>query len=268
MENLTTEKIYELALFAGGGGGILAGQILGWETVCAVELDPYRRGVLLQRQNEGYLKPFPIWDDVQTFSAKNRETAGVFRALRGVRSNLIITGGFPCTDISLAGKGKGIFGEESKMWFEQSRIIREIRPAKIALENSPALTLRGIDYVLRDLAEMGYNAVWGVLGANQFSGRHSRYRIWIYGEIPNANERRQQKQRGGFTNKRSKKSARTRSKSHIKRVSGWPAEPPLGRMVDGFSGRVAQLAALGDAQVPRVAAGAYSILSKLISPGS
>ena len=90
----------ELALFAGAGGGILGGHLLGWRTVCAVEWEPYPASVLCARQNDGLLPTFPIWDDVQTFDG---------RPWRGIVD--VISGGFPCQDISAAGKGVGIEGE-------------------------------------------------------------------------------------------------------------------------------------------------------------
>ena len=76
----------ELALFAGAGGGILGGQLLGWRTVCAVEIEPYPASVLAQRQNDGLLPPFPIWDDVRTFDGHR---------WRGRVD--VISGGFPLT---------------------------------------------------------------------------------------------------------------------------------------------------------------------------
>lgn len=88
--------MYELALFAGAGGGILGGKLLGWRTVCAVELDAYARRVLLARQRDGCLEPFPIWDDVRTFDGK--PWSGKID---------VISGGFPCQDISCAGGGAG-----------------------------------------------------------------------------------------------------------------------------------------------------------------
>ena len=87
----------ELALFAGAGGGILGGHLLGWRTVCAVEWDAYAASVLVARQNDRCLPPFPIWDDVQTFDG---------RPWKGVID--VISGGFPCQDISSAGRGAGI----------------------------------------------------------------------------------------------------------------------------------------------------------------
>ena len=84
----------ELALFAGAGGGILGGKLLGWRTVCAVEWEPYPASVLCARQNDGLLPTFPIWDDVQTFDG---------RPWRGIVQ--VVSGGFPCQDISVAGGG-------------------------------------------------------------------------------------------------------------------------------------------------------------------
>ena len=102
---MNKENLNELALFAGAGGGILGGKLLGWRTVCAVEWEAYPASVLCARQNDKVLPPFPIWDDVQTFDGK---------PWRGIVD--VVSGGFPCTDISAAGKGAGIDGEASGMW--------------------------------------------------------------------------------------------------------------------------------------------------------
>ena len=102
----------ELALFAGAGGGILGGQLLGWRTVCAVECEPYAASVLAARQNDGLLPPFPIWDEVRTFDG---------RPWRGLVD--VVAGGFPCQDISAAGKGAGIDGER-KAWGLDDAAIR------------------------------------------------------------------------------------------------------------------------------------------------
>ena len=158
----------ELALFAGAGGGILGGKLLGWRTVCAVEWEAYPASVLCARQNDGILPPFPIWDDVQTFDG---------RPWRGIVD--VVSGGFPCQDISAAGKGAGIDGERSGMWSEMARIICEVRPRFVFVENSPMLTSRGLGRVLGDLASMGFDAKWGVLGAADVGANHQRDRIWI-----------------------------------------------------------------------------------------
>jgi DNA (cytosine-5)-methyltransferase 1 len=168
---MNKENLNELALFAGAGGGILGGHLLGWRTVCAVEWEPYPASVLCARQNDGLLPPFPIWDDVCSFDGK---------PWRGIVD--VISGGFPCQDISAAGKGAGIDGERSGMWREMARIIHEVRPRFVFVENSPMLTSRGLGAVLGDLATMGFDAKWGVLGANDIGANHQRDRIWIRAE--------------------------------------------------------------------------------------
>ena len=173
----------ELALFAGAGGGILGGHLLGWRTVCAVEWESYPASVLVARQNDGLLPPFPIWDDVQTFDGK---------PWRGIVD--VVSGGFPCQDISAAGKGAGIDGERSGMWGEMARIIHEVRPRYAFVENSPMLTSRGLGRVLGNLAAMGFDARWGVLGAADIGANHKRDRIWIVarwrGNLPHAQHNR------------------------------------------------------------------------------
>ena len=159
----------ELALFAGAGGGILGGKLLGWRTVCAVEFDPYARSVLMARQNDGCLEPFPIWDDVRTFDG---------HPWRGRVD--VVSGGFPCQDISVLNTGgDGLEGERSGLWTQMARIVGEVGPKFVFVENSSALTSRGLGGVLGDLAALGYDARWGVLGADDAGGPHRRERIWI-----------------------------------------------------------------------------------------
>jgi DNA (cytosine-5)-methyltransferase 1 len=163
----------ELALFAGAGGGILGGHLLGWRTVAAVEIEDYPRRILLQRQSDGILPRFPVWDDVQTFDGKP-----------WLGKVDVISGGFPCQDISAAGKGAGIDGAKSSMWGHMARIIGEVRPRFVFVENSPLLVGRGLARVLGDLAKMGYDARWGIVGAHHAGAPHKRDRIWI---VANAN---------------------------------------------------------------------------------
>lgn len=158
----------ELALFAGAGGGILGGHLLGWRTVCAVEWKPYAASVLAARQNDGILAPFPIWDDVCTFDG---------RPWRGLVD--VVSGGFPCQDISAAGAGAGIEGERSGLWREMARIIGEVRPCYVWVENSPLLVGRGLAVVLGDLAQMGFDAQWCRVSASELRAPHLRDRIWI-----------------------------------------------------------------------------------------
>jgi len=275
----------ELALFAGAGGGILGGKLLGWRTICAVEWEKYPASVLCARQNDGILPHFPIWDDVQTFDGK---------PWRGIVD--VVSGGFPCQDISAAGKGAGIDGERSGMWGEMARIIYEVRPKFVFVENSPMLTSRGLGRVLGDLASMGFDARWGVLGAADVGANHQRDRIWIVakwrGQFSHAQHDRigrgEQQQKSiketsrKFANPRCQlRSKRDATKLDAKTEIGsaspihnqpsssgygekqwWKTEPNVGRMVDGVAFGVDRLKAIGNGQVPLCAATAWRILSE------
>jgi DNA (cytosine-5)-methyltransferase 1 len=168
MAHLNPAPLRSLHLFAGAGGGILGDLLLGHVPVCAVELEAYPRNVLLQRQRDGLLPWFPIWDDVRTFDGN---------PWRGRVD--IVAGGFPCQDISAAGKGAGIEGQRSGLWSEFARIIGEVRPRFVFVENSPMLVGRGLGRVLGDLASLGFDAEWCVLGADNAGAPHVRKRIWI-----------------------------------------------------------------------------------------
>ena len=287
----------ELALFAGAGGGILGGHLLGWRTVCAVEWDAYAASVLCARQNDGLLAPFPIWDDVRTFDG---------RPWRGRVD--VVSGGFPCQDISTAGKGAGIDGERSGMWAHMARIVREVGPRFVFVENSPALTFRGLDRVLGDLATLGYNAKWGVLSAAGAGAPHLRERIWIVAdtgcgwrssdetqlanakgfgfETSNNGDRINGESHGswdcepcgnhggtdkdmadadrkGLAQRQSKRSNARQKLSTTERTSWWKSEPDVGRVAHGVAARVDRLRAIGNGQVSEVAARAWETLSCL-----
>lgn len=267
----------ELALFAGAGGGILGGHLLGWRTVCAVEWGKYPASVLLARQNDGILPAFPIWDDVQTFDG---------RPWRGIVD--VVSGGFPCQDISAAGGGAGIDGARSGMWKHMARIIGEVRPKCVFVENSPLLVGRGLAVVLSDLAALGYVAKWFCLSASDIGAPHKRDRIWLVANTDGMRElqpeRSQQNERGwagnssqdmanpGCNNVESKftgiayaekwsgqKQRQAGSRGNGSR--GWPTEPNVGRVAHGVAARVDRLKAIGNGQVPRVAATAFELLS-------
>ena len=162
-------QVNVLDLFAGIGGFSLGLKWAGdFRTVCYVEINPYRQKVLQARMQDGWLDPAPIWPDVRTFDG---------RPWRGHVD--LITGGFPCTDISPAGKGAGIDGKQSRLWREYARIIGEVRPRFALVENSSALLGRGLGRVLGDLAEIGYDAEWDCIPASAIGAPHQRDRIWI-----------------------------------------------------------------------------------------
>lgn len=276
----------ELALFAGAGGGILGGHLLGWRTVCAVERDAYAAQVLAQRQNDRILKPFPIWSDVCSFDGK---------PWRGIVD--VVSGGFPCQDISVAGKGAGIAGARSGMWSEMARIVREVEPKFVYVENSPILTSRGLGVVLGDLAAMGFNAEWGVVSAADTGASHIRERIWIVaysngvresqyarvisykrmgsvkcGEILANSEcsRARGEAKAGFSSCINQGCSRMEEGESGPRQEGdrtfnprdFPPEPSVGRVANGVAFGMDRLKTLGNGQVPRVAATAFHILSE------
>ena len=250
----------ELALFAGAGGGILGGKLLGWRTVCAVEIEPYARRVLLARQDDKCLDPFPIWDDVRTFDGK---------PWRGLVD--VISGGFPCQDISAAGKGAGIDGKRSGLWREFARIIDEVRPSEVLVENSPLLVGRGLAVVLGDLAQMGYDARWGVLGADQAGLFHKRERFWLHANDPKNPNTRKREPDGcgsnlGLTRRPRPKDSEDWKKwlrelvalDVVSRVSSYSEGR---RAFYGLADGVDRLKCIGNGQVPTVVRLAWKTLS-------
>jgi len=246
------EQLNELHLFAGAGGGILGGMLLGHTTVCAVEIEPYCRRVLLQRQRDGILPRFPIWDDVRTFDGK---------PWRGRVD--VVCGGFPCQDISCAGKGAGIDGARSGMWVEMARIIREVGPRFVFVENSPMLTSRGLGRVLGDLAEMGYDARWGVLGAKCVGGFHGRERVWILAFHPNSNRTQETKHKQSLLEKKNAYSGCARNTAGTVGLDGirGMVDAYVQRDGDAVANAVDRFKAAGNGQVPSVAALAWEILT-------
>jgi DNA (cytosine-5)-methyltransferase 1 len=152
-----------LDLFSGIGGFSLGLERAGFETVAFCEVDKKCHQVLKK-----HWPNVPIFDDVQTL---NGDDIG--------QSVDVICGGFPCQDISLAGKGAGLEGKRSGLWWEFHRLIKEIKPKWAIIENVSALRGRGLDQVLRSLAEIGYDAEWHCIPASAVGAPHRRDRIWI-----------------------------------------------------------------------------------------
>lgn len=165
-----TAPMHELALYAGAGGGLLATKwLLGFRTVCYVEIEPYCVDVLKQRIAEGLLHDAPIWDDAKTFDG---------RPWRGQVD--VITSGIPCTPFSVAGLQLAE-DDERNMWPETIRIVREVRPHLVFIENVPGIVYTGYVFtVLQDLREAGYKAFPPLrLGAGDVGAGHRRWRIWV-----------------------------------------------------------------------------------------
>jgi len=251
----------ELALFAGAGGGILGAKLLGWRTVCAVEIDEYARSVLMARQDDGCLEPFPIWDDIKTFDAQ---------PWRGLVD--VVSGGFPCQDISTAGKGSGIEGGRSGLWSHMARVISEVRPRYVLVENSPLLVSRGLDVVLADLAAMGFDAEWGAIGADAVGLPHHRTRIWVvaYPKGEHCNSWHLLETR----NRESPKGQPRRLPSVSICQEQWEANqgivstPVFCRNDDGVACRSQRLRTIGNGQIPAVVRLAWHVLSDRFPQGA
>ena len=200
-------------------------------------------------------------------------------AIRG-SSEWIITGGFPCTDISVAGKGAGITGRQSGLWFEMRRIIRDLRPRYAIIENVAALTFRGLPRVLSSLAEIGYDAEWTDIRASDLGAPHKRERIWIVAypssdlrrtsgderpvasdgasqDVADAEGIHAQGCNGGQGQGQFRGSSRGTALGGLgdlaHGLSPWLAEPDIPRVSRGEKHRVDKLKCLGNSIVPQIA---------------
>jgi len=219
------EVLNVLDLFSGIGGMSLGLESTGgFRTVAFCEIEPFPRAVL------AYHWPgVPIHDDVQSLSASSlRERVDV------------IAGGFPCQDISLAGKGAGLAGERSGLWFEYAKAIETLRPRYVLIENVSALRSRGLDQVLGSLAALGYDAEWHCIPACAVGAPHRRDRVWIVADA----ERMRKLQPQG---------SQCHEWRRLSDCSWWNIEPELGRVAHGIPNRVDRLRGLGNAIVPQIA---------------
>jgi DNA (cytosine-5)-methyltransferase 1 len=170
-----TEPVFNISLFSGYGGldeGVRRA-VPGLRTVAYVEREAFAVASLVAQMEAEALDQAPVFTDVTTFDGKGFADE-LFRVTgRRVRS---VTGGFPCQDISLAGKGGGLDGERSGLWFRMRDIIRDVRPDVVFLENVAAITGRGLDAVLGSLADIGYDAEWLCLRASDVGAPHGRNR--------------------------------------------------------------------------------------------
>lgn len=160
-------KLRVLDLFSGIGGFSLGlKRTGGFDTVAFCEIEDFPRRVLAKHWPE-----VPIYEDVRTLTADTLRRDGI--------AVDVITGGFPCQDISIAGPGEGLAGKRSGLWFEYLRLIDEIRPAYIIIENVRALLTRGLVAILQGLGKVGYDAEWHCIPASYVGSLQNRDRVWI-----------------------------------------------------------------------------------------
>jgi DNA (cytosine-5)-methyltransferase 1 len=260
---VNTKPLTVGSLFAGIIGGFDLGfQRAGYDIRWQVEIDPWARAVLAK-----HWPHVARYEDVREVGAHNLEPVDV------------ICGGFPCTDISAAGKGLGITGPESGLWSEYARIIRELRPRYVVVENAPTLLGRGLGRVLGDLAAGGYDAEWDCVPAAAIGAPHLRDRLWLVaardglrhgrvlqlyadpreGADPNrwGRVRFGQSESAGVEGEPRRQLDRLREGRQLLHLADataeWVCEPPVGRLADGVPCRVDRLRGLGNAVVPQIA---------------
>lgn len=155
-----------LDLFSGIGGFSLGLERAGMRTVAFCECEPYAQAVLRKH-----------WPKVPCY-ANIRDVSAARLAADGISADLVC-GGFPCQDISLAGKGEGLTGARSGLWSEFFRLIEELRPRYAIIENVSALRARGLETILGQLASIGFDAQWHCIPAVAVGAPHQRDRVWI-----------------------------------------------------------------------------------------
>jgi len=240
------------SLFSGIGGLELGLERAGMQVKWQVEIDPYCRRVL-----EKHWPGVPKFEDVRNVGAAQLESVD------------LICGGFPCQDISNAGKQVGIDGERSGLWSEFARIVRALRPRYVLVENVAALLGRGLERVLGDLAACGYDAEWDCLPAAAFSAPHRRDRLFLVAYANRGRELqpqgREQDQRRLVSNSGADVPDAQQLGAQVQApwifaaeqmpecASWWATEPDVGRVADGVPSRVDRLRCLGNAVVPQVA---------------
>lgn len=265
----------------------------GFRTVAYVENEPYAQAALMSNMRRGILDKAPIWSDVCTFG-------GTVLLPQGVD---VLAGGFPCQDVSVAGKRAGIKGERSGLWFEYARLIREIRPRYVLVENVPGLASSGgLGDVLGSLAALGYDAEWWTLSAADIGAPHLRKRLWIVAhtarpgrtengpgkpgrqEATMAYAQDDQQSRSRNTRRRRPRSSDSRQtlpnavgesiKGSPQRgaerqepdqtgASWWAVEPNVGRVAHGVAFRVQRLRLLGNGVVPLQSVPAWERIKEL-----
>ena len=248
------------SLFAGIGGMELGLERTGhYETVWQVEINDHARSVL-----ERHWPEVKRHDDVCTFPTQGYDW-----------SCDVLAGGFPCQDLSIAGKGKGLSGSRSGVFYEVIRIVRCLEPRYVILENVSALLARGMGVVLGELAKIGYNAEWHCITSAYLGAPHERDRLFI---LAYRNDPRHGTQEHEADQGQEEESSQQRREVVLPELGGlraakgagrehWKSEPSVGRVVDGLPRRMDRLRLLGNAIVPQVAEAVGNRLYEIHSRG-
>ncbi|MFH1186089.1 MAG: DNA cytosine methyltransferase [Chloroflexota bacterium] len=250
------EPLRELSLFSGAGGGLLASLLLGWHTVGYVEIDGYCQRAIAARIKDGILHDAPIFGDLRTFISD-----GYAASYTGMVD--VISGGFPCQPFSLAGKRAGS-ADERNLWPATIECIRVVRPRFAFLENVPGLLTSGyFGSILADLAKSGYDCRWRILSAAELGAPHKRDRLWIVAHTAGQlrDDCTTNKLRGEQGSGEEWKPGR-QDFGILPLGSRWEIhQPAICREDDGLAFGVDRLRALGNGQLPIVAATAWRLLT-------
>lgn len=236
------KKLRVLDLFSGIGGFSLGLERAGLETVSFCENDEACQKVLRKHWPD-----IPIWGDIK----KLKLTQSTSRDID------LICGGFPCQDISVAGKQKGIKGERSGLWKEFHRIIKEVQPRYVVIENVANLRSQGLATVLKDLWKIGYDCEWHVISARSIGAPHLRERLWVIAyKHASSSDTHNLRCWKSFTSKEEKQ--KWWSKATFGFSNRWEIEPSVCRMDDGLSrgldkNRRKRIQQLGNSIVPQIA---------------
>lgn len=213
------------SLFAGIGGFDLGFERAGLTCSWQVELDPFCRKVLAK-----HWSAVRRWDDIRTFPPTPNDDWSVD----------VICGGFPCQDISNAGKRAGIDGERSGIWVEFARCVRILRPRFVVVENTGSIAVRGLGRVLGDLSSLGFDAEWSIVSACSLGAPHTRERLFV---VAHAHSQK----RGQLWGQQFAKSCRQEGN-----VCKWSSEPEPLRVADGIPNRLDRNHCLGNAVMPQI----------------
>ena len=229
-------KLRVLDLFSGIGGFSLGLERTGgFETVAFCEIEEFPRKVLAK-----HWPNVPCYRDVRELTAERLAADGI--------AVDVICGGFPCQDLSTSGSGLGLDGERSGLWREYFRLVCEIRPQFIIVENSPELLDGWLGQVVGPLAKIGYDAEWECIPASAIGAPHRRDRIWLTAYPSSWG----QSQPWGCVHAVHSTPDAYRQANHVVDAVQGAALPFVCRGHDGVPGRVDELKALGNAVVPQI----------------